>query len=1022
MGFTTQILQDDVRILRFTLGGGVFDGEIFLEGFRHWQVVNLLTDTVDSETVGRMLAAERIILDTGFHTAEEFRDAFVAGGILDVFESVQERGKIVLPTYSLQELAVSGEIPFWESERRHQENVILNWSGLFPDATLVLLLDVITPSGAQLALFYQSISDGVIYAPDVSGGLLSVQEAAEALQNEIFRPNDGSVVLQAQPCHFPSAAKEAAELYRSMFNTDLQVQSVGVRQSSPIPFSVRISEIRSSPQAHAHKIVSILPAPAEFSTMASHQEYWSARQAEVESLSPVFQDEDQALPEPQMEVALPVEVVSSLEESPDVIKPPDLIESPPSLPEEESAQEDALVSEPVSTPVLNQPAPPPPRYPLPVVNTKSVTEKIQEKSIDQLSSDVKRIFRSNITQTKVETTEKKVVARKKIKKQSKKRRALFYIGIVFVSVGMGLGALLGWFKVSVDRAQAELSRVIADSTITSSKAQVSWGSYKTQVAMLKPLYAFFDSILALGVIDSAGDLIQTEDKLAALEKSTLTANQSLISVFKAVWRMDAGSVAELSKTVATDLSSHQQILGEFQQVAQIGGEEHILGLSTNSSPEKTTALVEQIAPKLGDIFGINESKNYVVVLQNSQELRSTGGFIEAVALLSFANGSLSGVETYSSYQLDSRMQTHIAPPEDLQQILGEQQWWLRDANWYPDGPKTADQIARFAHSTIGKQPDGVIILNTLSLPAILAATGPIEMPEFNEVLTDKNIAERLEHHTELPHQISESKVEYRGALLKALFAKLGNLSDEQTLAFLRVIHQELDGRQLLLYSANATIQQTFAQFGWVGSFAFPSCPAPFNEHHCETDGLAQVETNVGVNRANAYIERQLTHEIELTTTSANHTHTIAWENRAQTPAWPKGDYRVYLRLYVPRQVSGITATLNGNPVAQQEIRRVSTQNTEEIGLVVVVPIKEKATLVVSYSTPLSLSQDPASYLFYQVRQPGTTTNLAPVTIRHPEGWHVATVAPEPESLSPALVFGSESAPHTVQIVQFTQAK
>lgn len=1045
MKLQTTVLQDDIRILRFTMGGGVFDGTEVVDHSRDWNVVNLLVNQVNAETVSTILGAQRIIIDVGFSSVDAWKQTLKNVGILDVLESVQDVIKVVVPLYSLHQLAVAGEIPYWESERKYQNTQVLGWSGAFPGASLVFLLDPILPNGSPLALVYQSIESEIIYAPDMSGGLLGLDEAAGALEAELFRPNDGSVVIQAQPVPLPSAAHEAAQLYRAMYALQPKVQAVVVSLTQLIPFSTRINEVQSGVTVQARKLVSILPSPADCKYIEENRQLWESRKHIVEDLgldavkpirpvrvtpttTPPISHSESKEDGFQEEMRVHLGGVEQIQHSRQLDEQEQSTQqfSPPTPTIIAADTSGEGLTEKKEDEYFSQPAPvdvsPPQAYPTVFTNDELITTRIQEKSTDQLSSDVKRIFRSNIAQTKVQTTTKKIAQRKKIRQQSKKRQALFYIGVVFVSIGLGLGALLGWFQFSVGRAQAELGRVLADSAITTTKTQVSWGSFKAQITILKPVHAFFNSVLALGVVDSAEDLIQTASMLESLEKSTLSANHSVISVFKSIWTNNGGSVGELSKTMVSELTVHTKNLQEFSQVVQVGGEEHILGLSTSSTSEKSTALLEKIIPQLGAIFGEGGSKNYVVVLQNSQELRPTGGFIEAVALLSFANGSVSGVETYSSYQLDSRLQTQVTPPEDLQQILGEQQWWLRDANWFPDGPKTADQIARFAHSTIGKEPDGVIILNTLSLPAILAATGPIEMPEFNEVLTDKNIAERLEFHTELPHQVVDTKTEYRGALLKALFAKLGQLSDEQTLAFLDVIHQELDNRQLLLYSADSDIQQSFSQFGWVGSFAFPSCPAPFNEHHCETDGIAQIETNVGVNRANAYIEREVSHTIALTPEGATHVHSITWENRAQTQAWPKGDYRVYLRLYVPRQVSMVSATLDGKPVAQQEIRRVSNQGSEEIGLVVVVPIKEKATLAVTYTTPLSLTEDLSSYLFYQVRQPGTTTNLAPVTINHPQNWHVATVAPEPESLSPALVFGSQSAPHTVQIVQFTQAK
>ena len=50
-------------------------------------------------------------------------------------------------------------------------------------------------------------------------------------------------------------------------------------------------------------------------------------------------------------------------------------------------------------------------------------------------------------------------------------------------------------------------------------------------------------------------------------------------------------------------------------------------------------------------------------------------------------------------------------PADLKQYLGEDGWYLRDANWSPFFPKTAVQAAWFLEKEVGQKVDGVWAIN-----------------------------------------------------------------------------------------------------------------------------------------------------------------------------------------------------------------------------------------------------------------------------------------------------------------------
>ncbi len=647
----------------------------------------------------------------------------------------------------------------------------------------------------------------------------------------------------------------------------------------------------------------------------------------------------------------------------------------------------------------------------------NLQEDPEEQKNKQLSADVQRIFRSQITGEASNYSQKKATVRKKIKRTSKKRTAMFYVGLLFMSVGIGISMLLGSFYLSTQLTTQKYEQVIKDSQISTREVAVRWDNLKSYLAILRPQYHLFDLIFALPVVDTAREVLEKSSALEELEKITALRNQELFLVFNSLWNNSDGisgkNVENLLSVVEKQDISWKKLFGSVEGASD--------PLIQDSQPQtggesKNAHQLIQVLPK---IFGEQQSKSYVLVFQNSQELRPTGGFIEAIAVLTFYQGSLQEVQTFSSYQLDSLMSKPITPPSDLVKYLGEQQWWLRDANWHPDGVLSSQKISEFVEDSLQKKPDGIITLNSSALPQILSAVGPVSLPDFDEVLTEKNIAERLEFHTELPQQVIEKKIEYRSAILTAIIQKLATLNEQQVPLFIEAFKQMLDERKIIVYSSAEEIQGVFSTLGWVGSLAFPSCPQNFIQEGCDLDGFAHVETNIGVNRANAHIQRSQTHQIKIVDNKVIHTHKVVLTNTAQNQAWPKGDYQVYVRQYMPRTIKNVQVKIDDRLLPNQDLRRNTTSQLEEIGFSTVVPIKNSTTVITTYETDI-YSKNNSTYVFFQARQLGLDSPLPSVEIEFSPSLHVKTISPKPASLDNPIIFNQENSPIRLILLQFGQ--
>jgi len=98
----------------------------------------------------------------------------------------------------------------------------------------------------------------------------------------------------------------------------------------------------------------------------------------------------------------------------------------------------------------------------------------------------------------------------------------------------------------------------------------------------------------------------------------------------------------------------------------------------------------KVVPK---IAGFDQPKTYLFLFQNNSELRPTGGFIGTYGILKIHNGEMVSFETDNIYNLDRAPQYILQEeaPAPIAKYLEQKYWSLRDINWSPDFPTTAEK-------------------------------------------------------------------------------------------------------------------------------------------------------------------------------------------------------------------------------------------------------------------------------------------------------------------------------------------
>jgi hypothetical protein len=130
-----------------------------------------------------------------------------------------------------------------------------------------------------------------------------------------------------------------------------------------------------------------------------------------------------------------------------------------------------------------------------------------------------------------------------------------------------------------------------------------------------------------------------------------------------------------------------------------------------------------------------------LVFQNPAELRATGGLMGAMALVSADHGKLSLIHQATAGELNQG----IVPPldalsDDTKAVFGQQPARLiSDANVTPDFAQTAQIVSSVWEEKFGEPISAVISLDPVALSYILAATGPIVLPDGTEVSSENAV-------------------------------------------------------------------------------------------------------------------------------------------------------------------------------------------------------------------------------------------------------------------------------------------
>ncbi|MCR4263136.1 MAG: DUF4012 domain-containing protein [Candidatus Roizmanbacteria bacterium] len=374
-----------------------------------------------------------------------------------------------------------------------------------------------------------------------------------------------------------------------------------------------------------------------------------------------------------------------------------------------------------------------------------------------------------------------------------------------------------------------------------------------------------------------------------------------------------------------------------------------------------------------DLMAFKTRKKYLVLLQNNFELRPTGGFIGSFAIITMENGSMVELAIEDIYEADGQLKGQVDPPDALKEYLNQPNWFMRDSNWNPDFALSAKQAEWFLQKELNEQVNGVIAIDLYFLKNILQATGGVYVPDYQATVTADDFFHKLQsdtHDSFFPG--SNKKRNLIDGLTNAL---LINISEQDPLTLLKIAktaEESFEEKHILLTSHDTKVQETVEQLGWGGRIASHQ---DVLGAHSDTvaDYIMIVDANLGVNKVNASIQREIFTMVEPAESTVERELIVYYNNTSteNTDSLYDGVYKNYLRVVLPREVFvhfvGINDT-HRNILEQSDIESYGDKTS--VGMFVEVPPQQDAKAIIRYSLPKPES-DVYSYQLMIQKQPGT---------------------------------------------------
>ena len=388
----------------------------------------------------------------------------------------------------------------------------------------------------------------------------------------------------------------------------------------------------------------------------------------------------------------------------------------------------------------------------------------------------------------------------------------------------------------------------------------------------------------------------------------------------------------LQKAAPTLTSANTALQSDLRTVRSIDTS-NTIGVITDAVHKLTSALekagsvtdaASRAARLLPGMLGVDGPRDYVLVVQNNAEARSTGGIVGALALLRANDGSISLVSQASASDFphyDNPVLPLTPATKKLYgNITGE---WVQDTTLTPNFSTTGELVRAMWKKRFGTQVDGVLSIDPVALSYLLAATGPVDIAD-GEQLTSENAVKVLLSESYARISDPQQQNVFFAAAAADIFNKVAS-GQFDTGAMLSALTRASDERRVLVWSEHKHEQAILAGTNLAGALPESSAAEQrFGVYLNDATGAKMdyyLHTSVGVASAKCRTDGRANYLVRVTLSSdapADAATSLPWYvTGAGLSGVPAGDTYTTVAVYAPQGYVAVGATRGGKNVAVQ---------------------------------------------------------------------------------------------------------
>ena len=376
-------------------------------------------------------------------------------------------------------------------------------------------------------------------------------------------------------------------------------------------------------------------------------------------------------------------------------------------------------------------------------------------------------------------------------------------------------------------------------------------------------------LMSLGVARlSDGDVSTPDERLVRFQRYAREAMPHVKRMYAAAHDIEPGTLPE---ALQAQVKTIQEALFELEPVL---------------------ASSDRLAELLLGLVGHEHARTYLVLFQNTAELRPSGGFMGSYAEVVLDRGAIRSLHVPGGgpYDLRNQLRARWRPPEPL--ALVGARWEFQDANWSPDFATTAALVGEFWSKSGQPTVDGIISVNSTILPKIIALTGPIEMSAYGKRITAENVLFETQKAVEIEYDREENTPKaFVGDLNREVLNRLQTLDVSRWSEVATLLARSLETKEIQLWFSREDEQKTAQSFGWTGEWSDAGTFAT----------LGVVGANIAGQKSDAVIREQTHQRVQIDASGmVTERVLLAREHLGAPEQLFHGANNVqYLRLYAP---------------------------------------------------------------------------------------------------------------------------